>query len=222
MRVETLSLAGSGERRNYLTREKVLIPFVVVILLFCVFMFLTATRTINRVSAVEAKGVGVYWDSNCSDDVSSIDWGTLSPGSRKNIGVYVRNEEVEQLYLILSTKSWNPPEASNYMILRWNYTGQRMNPNQTVQITLTLSVSRNIEGISNFDFDITITGSQRLPGDADGSGRVVADDFFLLVDAFGSRPEDSNWNPNCDFDNSDRVSSNDFFILVDNFGEEAG
>ncbi|UCE15827.1 MAG: hypothetical protein JSV12_08200, partial [Candidatus Bathyarchaeota archaeon] len=56
-------------------------------------------------------------------------------------------------------------------------------------------------------------------GDADGSGRVVADDFFLLVDAFGARPGDPNWNPNCDFDGSGRVVADDFFILVDNFGK---
>ncbi|UCE16904.1 MAG: hypothetical protein JSV12_04715, partial [Candidatus Bathyarchaeota archaeon] len=61
----------------------------------------------------------------------------------------------------------------------------------------------------------------KLEGDVDNSGRVVADDFFLLVDAFGSRPGDSNWDPNCDFDGSGRIVADDYFILAENFGERA-
>ena len=33
---------------------------------------------------VKTIGVGVYWDSNCSQAVHSIDWGMVEPGSQKN------------------------------------------------------------------------------------------------------------------------------------------
>lgn len=200
--VKILPLNGSGGKMQHLTKGKALIPFVVVILILSIFMFLTTTKNITRVSAVEAKGVGVYWDSNCSDSVSSIDWGTLSPGSLKSIVVYVRNEEEEQLYLILSPESWNPPEASNYMTLGWNYTGQRTNPNQTVRLTLTLSVSRNIEGISNFSFDIVITGSQRLPGDVNGDGECNILDLKRVKLTYSGLIDD----PNADVDNNGEVN----------------
>ncbi|UCE15368.1 MAG: hypothetical protein JSV12_05680, partial [Candidatus Bathyarchaeota archaeon] len=87
--------------------------------------------------------------------------------------------------------------------------------------TLTASITAVSGEIDTTDNTRTCWIVVTIPGDADGSGRVVADDFFLLVDAFGARPGDPNWNPNCDFDNSGRVVADDFFILVDNFGDRA-
>ena len=169
---------------QHLTKEKALLAFVVASLIFCVFMFLATTKTVVNVSAVEANGVGVYWDNNCNNRVSSIDWGTLNPGSVKNIAVYIRNEEEEPMYLILSTTNWNPPEASEFLTLGWNYTAWRMNPGEVLQITLTLSVSRYIEGISSFSFDILVAGSDRLLGDVNGDGVVDIGDVKLVKLAY--------------------------------------
>jgi len=173
---------------QHLTKGKALLAFVVAGLILCVFMFLATTKTIVNVSAVEGNEVGVYWHSNCSNRVSSIDWGALNPGSVKNIAVYVRNEEEEPMYLILSTTNWNPPEASEFLNLGWNYTAWRMNPGEALQITLTLSVSRYIEGISRFSFDILIAGSDRLPGDVNGDGRISVADIAQVTIALGSQP----------------------------------
>jgi len=48
---------------------------------------------------------------------------------------------------------------------------------RTLQVTLTLSVSSYIEGISSFSFDITIIGDSLL-GDVNGDNIV---DFFDLI-----------------------------------------
>ncbi|MFX0080046.1 MAG: hypothetical protein ACFE8O_12490, partial [Candidatus Hermodarchaeota archaeon] len=103
--------------------------------LFVFLLLMIRNSTIN-VSAVEANGIGVYWDSNCSNEVSSIEWGTLEPGSVKNVVVFIRNEVEEPAYYALSTTNWNPPESSQYLSLGWNYSGQQINPNETLQTTL--------------------------------------------------------------------------------------
>lgn len=175
-----MPLNSSGREMQRATKEKALLAFAVASLIFCVFMFLDTTKIIPNISAVEASGVGVYWDSNCSNKVSSIDWSALNPGSVENRAVYIRNEEEEPMYLTLSTTNWNPPEASEYLKLGWNYTSWRMNPDEVLQITLTLSVSRYIHGISSFSFDILVAGSDRLLGDMDGNGKIDILDVKLV------------------------------------------
>jgi len=134
----------------------------------------------TNVSAVEANGVGVYSDNNCSKRVSSIDWGTLEPGLSKDITIHIRNEENEPLFLVLWTTNWNPSKSSKYMDLKWNYSARQIDPDEVLQITLTLSISRHIEGISNFSFDMVIRGSQNLLGDINGDGEVTLADVGKL------------------------------------------
>jgi len=202
-----------------LNKEKVLLTSVVASLILFAFTLLVTTNTITNVSAVEASGVGVYWDSNCTKRIFSIDWGTLTPGSTKSIVVYIRNEVEELIHLIMSTTNWNPSKASDYITLRWDYTGQRINPGEALQITLTLSISRQIQGITSFSFDILITGGPRLPGDVNGDGKVDSQDLGALGIAYGSKLGDPNWNPAADFDANGAVDSRDLGILGANYGK---
>jgi len=114
-------------------------------------------------ATVETVGVGVYWDSGCSNRVSSIEWGTIEAGAVKTVTVYVRNEGDVTISLSLSTTNWSPSTASKYMSLSWNYDGQPINPNGVIPVTLTLSVSPSITGISSFSFDIIITCVEAAP-----------------------------------------------------------
>lgn len=187
-------------------------------LVMCLLIFSTTMNSTTNVSAVEAKGVRVYWDSNCSNGVSSIEWGTLNPGSVKNVVVYIRNEEEAPMYLILSARNWTPPNTSEYLNLGCNYgVGKRMNPGETLQITLTLSVSRYIQGISRFSFDILVAGSDSLPGDVDGDGEVKGIDAALFGAAWGSVYGDPNYDPRCDFDGNGEVNGMDAAIFAANW-----
>ena len=163
-----------------LTKEEGVFTLIVVSLILFAFLLLVTTNTIINVSGVETEGVGVYWDSNCAKKVLLIDWGNLTPGSEKSVVVYIRNEVEERIYLIMSTTNWNPLKASDYITLGWDYTGQRMNRGETLQIVLTLSVSHHIKEISSFSLDIIIAGSQRLPGDVDGDDDVDPMDLLTL------------------------------------------
>lgn len=118
-----------------------------------------SNKTIPNTGSVNAVGVGVYWDQASTNPVSSISWGTMDPGSNKNVTVYIKNEGNTAATLAMTTSNWNPSSASTYITLSWNYGGQTLNAGDVIQVRLTLSVSPNISGITNFSFDITITAT---------------------------------------------------------------
>jgi len=121
---------------------------------------LTSTSVrLSSSGSVKALGVGVYWDSACSQTVSSIDWGLADPGSVKNVTIYIRNEGNAPITLSLQTANWNPANATNYISLSWDYGGQAIGANQVLAVTLSLSISSNIQGITTFSFDIVVVGS---------------------------------------------------------------
>lgn len=118
---------------------------------------MTANYAFRNVGTVKAVGVGVYWDAMCTQNVSLIEWGLLSPGESKKVTVYVKNEANTMATLSLSTGNWDPPNASDYIMLSWDYAGQTLAPNAVLPVCLTLSVSPDIWGIEDFSFDIIIT-----------------------------------------------------------------
>lgn len=102
--------------------------------------------------------IGTYWDSGCTSKFSSVNVGDVQAGSVTSTTVYVRNEGNTAVTLSMRTENLNPPEASNDITLSWDYDGQSVSPDQVIQVILTLSVSSQISGITNFNFDCVITG----------------------------------------------------------------
>ena len=69
---------------------------------------------------------------------------------------------------------------------------------------------------NNFTFGtMTIT----IPGDFDGDFKVGPADFALLSSAYGSTPNKSKWNPNCDVNDDDKVGPADFAQLSAHYGQ---
>lgn len=114
---------------------------------------------IPNTGSVEAVWVGVYWDSGCTNEVTSIDWGVVEVGATENVVVYIKNEGSAQMTLSLATEDWTPAIASTYINLSWDYEGAVIDVDGVIQVTLSLSVSDLIEGVTNFSFNIVITGS---------------------------------------------------------------
>jgi len=121
-----------------------------------IFGRLNPTLFIGSEGTIETVGIRVYSDSSCSKAVNFVRWGTLEPGSKKNFTVYVRNEVDYAVSLFMFPDDWYPFDASNYISLDWDYAGQTVNPQEVIQTTLTLSISPDIEGITNFNFDIVM------------------------------------------------------------------
>lgn len=116
-------------------------------------------QRISNSGQVEAIGVGVYWNSDATSIVTSIDWGTLEPGASANRTCYIQNDGNSALTLSMNTSDWDPSNAPNYISLIWDYDGQLIDPDEIVPVTFTLSISDNIEGITSFSFLITIEGT---------------------------------------------------------------
>jgi hypothetical protein len=118
------------------------------------------TRKIPSTASITAVGLDVYSDAACTQNVTSINWGTLSPGSATNYQAYIKSTSNAPITLSLATDSWNPATASTYITLSWNYTaGTQVQPSASLPVTLTLTVNSSITGITTFTFNIDITGS---------------------------------------------------------------
>ena len=115
-------------------------------------------RTIPSSGQITTVGVGVYWDENSTNRVSSLDWGTLEPYYNKNITVYIRNEGNTAASLAMNSTNWHPSSAISYMTLAWNYSDQRIEADKSIRVAFTLSISGDIQGITSFSFDIVVRG----------------------------------------------------------------
>ena len=127
----------------------------------CLFIVeaLNINTTILRNTGIIKSNVGVYWDSQCTNQTTEIDWGELFPGETTNVQLYVENGRNTTMTLTLSTDKWIPSEAMQYITLDWDYDYQPINPYEAYPVKLILTVSSTIEDITNFSFDILVTGN---------------------------------------------------------------
>ena len=120
---------------------------------------LQASKTLGNQGTVTTVGVGVYWNSNGTNAVTSFNWGSITPNSTESLTCYVKNQGNQALTLSMSTSNWNPSNCTQFMTLSWNLTGSTLNPGQIKTATFNLAISASIQGISSFSFDVTIVGS---------------------------------------------------------------
>lgn len=115
-------------------------------------------RSFRKSFAVESSYVGVYWDSDCTEEVTSIDWGVLTPGSSKEANIFVRNEEViPSCVLLIQAEDWDPPEVAEFITLSWNSDVEVIDLNKTARVTLILRVE-SVATSLGFNFNIIISG----------------------------------------------------------------
>jgi hypothetical protein len=121
---------------------------------------LSGSRTVTSQGTINAIAVGVYGEAACINPVSAVDWGELDPGATMDVTVYIRNEGTVPMTLSMTTDEWVPSEAAADLTLSWNREGSQVNPQAVVQATLTLAVSSSISDVTDFSFEITITGTE--------------------------------------------------------------
>jgi hypothetical protein len=122
---------------------------------------LTTTQTVPSTGTITAINLGVYSDQACTVPLSSLNWGSLSPGASTTQTIYIKNTGNVAETLTLSTTNWNPANAPTYLTVNWNRQGANLNPAATTPATLTLTATTAASALSTFNVNIVITGTQQ-------------------------------------------------------------
>lgn len=119
---------------------------------------LTTQKTIGGSGSIKGLDIGVYWDLECTNATIFISFGQLEPGSSKSYALYLKNEGNSLLTLNMTTESWSPAFASDYLTLNWNLEGVEIGAQEVAEFSLNLSVSPEVSGVEQFTMDIVISG----------------------------------------------------------------
>lgn len=187
--------------------------------IFVSFFFLAGHKSsITSVLAVETGGIGVFWDENQTEIVSSIDWGTLLPGSVKDVTVYVWNGMKEPVFLSLRTMDWVPVNASEFISVEVYHNMRSIAPDEVMKVTLTIRISPYVTEITNFGVNMLLSGLSRPPSDINQDRKVDIRDIATVAKAFGSSPDHPNWNPSADINENGKIDIRDIAIVARDFG----
>src|SRR5665647_1363056 len=140
---------------------------VSIIALILVAVALTATTygaiSVNKSLSTNGSinvtpNLGLYSDSGCTTSLSTIDWGTITPGNNQTRTVYVKNTGTgTSLTLSISASSWNPSNANGPITISWDQAGTLLTPGQSTAAVIKLTSSSNIVDVSYFSVQILIT-----------------------------------------------------------------
>lgn len=121
---------------------------------------LYSSQTVPFDGSLSAVNVGVYTNKDCTINCTSINAGTIAPGTSKTFTVYVKNTGNTPVTLSMDTSDWNPPTANGPITLTWNRENYILASEDYVDATLTLTVSSSISSsITSFSFKAVITGA---------------------------------------------------------------
>lgn len=135
---------------------------VAIALTYTTYAALSTNKNLNTLITVKvAADLGVYQDSACTIPLTSIDWGSATPGTAITITIYVKNTgQGTSMALNMTASNWNPPNANGPIAVTWSLEGTKLQPGQLATGVLTATVSPAIAGIKNFYVQISITGTQ--------------------------------------------------------------
>jgi len=169
----------------YLRRSKNTILLVLVVALITIILSSVISAWLSRLDnlrlpslgTIYTLGVKAYWNEDLTSGIDHIEWGAVYPGILNNATLYLQSISNIETTLHLDTANWTfldldnevaAEPAGNYMNLTWNYYGATIQPNETIQLTLTLFASSSLDFISylvdnevtSFSFDIIISTSE--------------------------------------------------------------
>ena len=99
----------------------------------------------------------VFSDQACTQDLTSINWTTLSPGQSRTVTCWLKSISTMNASLTIVPSNWFPVQAANYISLSWDREGYSIVPGEVVAAALTLQVNGAIWNVSSFSFDTVVT-----------------------------------------------------------------
>jgi hypothetical protein len=110
---------------------------------------------------ITSVNVSVYNDQSCTQKCSALNWSTIIAGNSVTKVVYIKNTGGQPLTLSMNATNWTPASAEGPLTIGWNQENTLLEANQSVSATISLNVSPIVDpGITNFSFNIIITGKQ--------------------------------------------------------------
>ncbi len=132
----------------------------VILLTATSYGLLSAFRTVPLSGTISAVNVGVYSDSSCTQNCTSLSVGTVSPGGTATQTIYIKNIGTVSETLSMTVSDWNPTTANSLLSLSWDQQNSVLSAGQSVRAILTLTVASTVGSLTSFSCDITFTGSQ--------------------------------------------------------------
>lgn len=151
-------------------KKAAIIPLIAIVFIAIALSVVTA-GVLNAQQNVPAQGhldgsittntvnIGVYSDLQATTLCTNIDWGTLNSGNIATKTIYIKNTGNITETLSMTATDWNPQTATSSLFLTWNKESAALQAGAIVPATLTLNVADDTGDISDFDFNIVISGS---------------------------------------------------------------
>jgi hypothetical protein len=140
----------------------IILMILMISLTLTTYAALTTNKTVLSTGGVTVTAnLGVYSDNTFQNNLTSLNWGSPTPGTNVTKTIYIKNTgSGVSLELSMNTSGWNPTSANGPITLTWDQEGTKLNPGQSTAAILTLKVSSIIVDVTNFSVSISITGTQ--------------------------------------------------------------
>jgi hypothetical protein len=154
------------EIRKHLLRKISVFIAIGMLLFVATAMFASSAITNQASKSVPSQGklsvinLGVYSNSACTANLTSLDFGSIFSGGTSNVTCWIKNIGNSNEKLSLTTNTWSPVTVSQWLTLSWNQAGTVLIQNQVVSANLTLSVSPSVDpSLSSFTLNVVIAGT---------------------------------------------------------------
>jgi len=118
------------------------------------------TQTIPSDGTITTVNVGVYSNSGCTENCTSITWGSLYPGNSTSRTVYVKNTGTVPITLTMTADSWTPTNADDYLTVDWDQQDTVLYIGDSISANITLTAATDTGELQDFNVDIVITGTE--------------------------------------------------------------
>lgn len=145
---------------KYQNATIILVGTVITLLIVAGILYYSVTINSSGSIFIKTVNCAVYYDSQGKQPITAIDWGQQPPDSAINQTIYIKNTSNVAVNFTVTTTTWNPSNANQYITLDSDLKGQiNIAPNSIVPCVLTERISADITGITNYSYTITVTAA---------------------------------------------------------------
>ena len=140
-----------------------LVGIVAAISLAIVVMTTAALQSQPKIPAtgkIRTVDIAVFSDPTCFVQLTSIDWGLISPGETKNLTIYVKSLSTVDAVLFLGSEDWVPSHSASFIQLSWNRAGTAIKAGEVVSALVSLRVDPAIQNVASFSFIMVFTATE--------------------------------------------------------------